>query len=40
MSKTVSCIGYVDVYIFWEYSQSDIDKVLESFKDIGTSSDW
>ena len=37
MSKTVFCVVYVDDCLFWEFSQSDIDNVMESFKEDGPS---
>ena len=40
MSKTVICVLYVDDCIFWARSQSDIDNVMESFKEDGTSYNW
>ena len=32
MSKTVMCVVYVDDFIYWERSQSDIDNIINSFK--------
>ena len=32
MSKTVICVVYVDDFIFWARSQSDIDNVMNYFK--------
>ena len=40
MSKNVICVVYVDDYLFWERSQSDIDNVMKSFKEDGTSYNW
>ena len=40
MSKTVICVVYVDDCLFWERSQSDIDNVMKSFKEYGTSYNW
>ena len=40
MSKTVMCAVYVDDCIFWECSQSDIDIVINYFKEDGTSYNW
>ena len=40
MSKTVICVVYVDDCLFWERSQSDIDNVMKSFKEDGTSYNW
>ena len=31
---------YVDDCLFWELSQSDIDNVMKSFKEDGTSYNW
>ena len=31
MLKTVVCVVYVDYFIFWGRSQSDIDSVIKSF---------
>ena len=40
MSKTVICVVYLDDCLFWERSQSDIDNVMNSFKDDGSSYNW
>ena len=40
MSKTVMCVVYVDDCLFWERSQYDIDNVVKSFKENGTSYNW
>ena len=40
MSKTVICVVYVDDCLFWARSQSDIDNVMKSFKEDGTSYNW
>ena len=40
MSNTVICVVYVDDYLFWERSQSDIDNVMKSFKEDGPSYNW
>ena len=37
MSKTEICVVYVDDCLFWEHSQSDIDNVMNSFKEDGPS---
>ena len=37
MSKTVIYVVYVDDYLFRESSQSDIDNVMNSFKEYGSS---
>ena len=37
MYKNVIGVVYVDDCIFWESSQSDIDNVMNSFKEGGTS---
>ena len=37
MYKTVICVVYVDDCLFWARSQSDIDNVMKSFKEDGTS---
>ena len=37
MSKTVICVVYADDCLFWARSQSEIDNVLKSFKEDGTS---
>ena len=40
MSKTVICVVYVDDFLFWERSQSEIDNVMKSFKGDGPSYNW
>ena len=40
MSKTVICVVYVFDFLFWECSQSDIDNVMNSFKENGPSYNW
>ena len=40
MSKNVICVVYVDDCLFWARSQSDIDNVMKSFKEDGTSYNW
>ena len=40
ISKTVICMVYVDDYLFWARSQSDIDNVMKSFKEDGPSYNW
>ena len=40
VSKTVICVVYVDDCLFWERSQSEIDNVIESFKEYGPSYNW
>ena len=37
MYKTVIYVVYVDDFLFWALSQSDIDNVMKSFKEDGTS---
>ena len=37
MYKTVICVIYVNDCLFWERSQSDIDNLMESFKEDVTS---
>ena len=32
MSKTVICVVYVDDFLFWERSQSEIDNLMKPFK--------
>ena len=38
--KTVICVVYVDDCLFWARSQSEIDNVMKSFKEDGTSYNW
>ena len=40
MSKTVICVVYVDDCLFQERSQSEIDNVMKSSKEDGTSYNW
>ena len=40
MPKTVVCVVYVDDFIFWARSQSNIDNVMKSFKEYGPSYNW
>ena len=40
ISKTVIYVVYVYYCIFWAHSQSDIDKVMNSFKEDGPSYNW
>ena len=40
MSKTVIFVVYVDDCLFREFSQSEIDNVMKSFKEDGTSYNW
>ena len=40
MSKTVICVVYMDDCLFWARSQSEIDNVMKSFKDDGSSYNW
>ena len=40
MSKTVICVVYVDDCLFWARSKSDIDNIMKSFKEDGTSYNW
>ena len=37
MSKTVICVVYMDDCLFWSRSKSDIDNVMNSFKEDGPS---
>ena len=37
MSKTVICVVNLDDCLFWALSQSDIDNVMNSFKEDGSS---
>ena len=37
MSKTVICVVYVDDFLFWKRSQSNIGNVMKSFKEDGSS---
>ena len=40
MSKTLICVVYEDDCLFWERSQSDIDNVMNYFKEVGPSYNW
>ena len=40
MSKTVICAVYVDGCLFWARSQSDIDNVMNYFKEDSPSYNW
>ena len=40
MSKTVIYVVYVDDFLFWALSQSEIDNVMKSFKEDGPSYNW
>ena len=40
ISKTVICLVYVDDYLFRARSQSDIDSLMKSFNNDGTSYNW
>ena len=40
MSKTVVCVVYVDDFLFWERSQSDIDNLIKYFKENGPVYNW
>ena len=40
MSKTVICVVYVEDFLFWACSQSEIDNAMKSFKEDGTSYNW
>ena len=40
MSKTVIYVVYVDDCLFWARSKYDIDNVMKSFKEDGTSYNW
>ena len=37
ISKTVICVVYVDDFLFWARSQSDIDNVMNYLKEDGPS---
>ena len=37
MSKIVICVVYVDDCLFWACSQCDINNLMKSFKEDGTS---
>ena len=37
MSKTVICVVYVDDFLFWARSQSEIDNVINYFEEDGPS---
>ena len=40
MYNTVIFMVYVDDFLFWARSQSEIDNVMNSFKDDDTSYNW
>ena len=40
MYKTVICVVYVNDFLFWELSQSDIDNVMKPLKEYGSSYNW
>ena len=40
MSKTVIYVVYVDDCLFWACSQSEIDNVMKTFKEDGSSYNW
>ena len=40
MSNTVICVVYVDDFLFWARSQSEIDNVINYFKEDGPSYNW
>ena len=40
ISKTAICVVYMDDFLFWARSQSDIDNVMNSFKDDSPSYNW
>ena len=40
MSKTVICVVYVYDCLFWEFSQSEIDNVMNYFKEYVPSYNW
>ena len=40
MANTVICVLYVDYFLFCEYSQSDIDNVMNYSNEDGPSSNW
>ena len=40
MYKTMICVVYVDDFLFWAHSQSEIDNVVKSFKEDGSSYNW
>ena len=40
MSKTVIGVVYVDDFLFWSHSQTDIDKVMNSLKEDGPNYNW
>ena len=40
MYKNVIYLVYVDDCLFWERSQSDIDKLMKYFKEDGPSYNW
>ena len=40
ISKTLICVVYLDGFIFWARSQPEIDNLMKSFNDYGTSYNW
>ena len=40
MYKTVLCVVYVDDFLFWGRSQSEIDNGMNYFKEDGPSYNW
>ena len=40
MSKAVIFVVYLDDYLFWAHSRSDIDNVINYFKEDGPSYNW
>ena len=40
MSNTVICVVYLDDFIFWARSKSEIYNVMKSFKEDGPSYNW
>ena len=40
ISKTIICVVYVDDFSFWERSKSEINNVMNSFKEDEPSSNW
>ena len=40
MSKTVICVVYVDDFLFWARSQSEIDNVMKAFNEDGSRYNW
>ena len=40
MSKTVTCVVYVDDCLFWACSKSEIKNLMKSFKEVDPSYNW